>query len=169
MVRDCPLLRSCRCRCDHVRERQTLGRSSESARLVFPEIILNPALARLAKEPPWFPTRSRHDGDFRKFFMRVLWAIPAAQRLDEPDDLTSLLEARFNERQIHQVRKQGIRGDKHMPAGNYNPKRSFGKLDKKLPQTFPIRFGQDRETRKRIPFATVKRRRDTPDASLSPS
>jgi hypothetical protein len=101
--------------------------------------------------------------------MRVLGSIPAAQRLDEPDNLSPLLEAGFEKRQIHQMREQWVCGNKDMAAWQQNPKHPLSKRRKKLPQAFPIFISKDGKARKRVPFAAVERRRYAPDTTISAS
>jgi hypothetical protein len=101
--------------------------------------------------------------------MRVLGSIPAPQRLDEPDNLASLLKAGVNERQIHQMREQWVCGNKDMAAWQQNPKHPLSKRRKKLPQAFPIFISKDGKARKRVPFAAVERWGNTPNTTFSAS
>ncbi|GFP21774.1 hypothetical protein HKBW3S06_01001, partial [Candidatus Hakubella thermalkaliphila] len=73
-------------------------------------------LARFSDEPPWLPTGSRHDRHLIKPLVSVLGAVSATERLNQANDLSSLLEAGLDQRNVNQVRKKGVGRNKHVPA-----------------------------------------------------
>jgi hypothetical protein len=80
--------------------------------------LRNCPLTGLAQENPRFPRRTRHHGYFGELGLGVLGPISSAQRLRQPDDLSSLLVPGINHRLTHGMRQQRIGGDHDMRAGN---------------------------------------------------
>jgi len=166
MRSDPSLLSSRRCGSDHVREGSIAGYPAETARLPFSEVVLNAPFAWFAEDAPRLPTGARHHGHIRELLMRVLGPVAATKGLDKPDDFASFFETGVHERHVNEMRKQRTAGDEQVPAWNQNPESPFGKRCKKRLELSAIRRGEDRKARHGAALATVKRRRDSPDAAL---
>src|SRR6266852_2455240 len=77
--------------------------SSEASRFPLAKVVLNPPLAWLAKQSPRLPTRPGHHSYIRKGLVGILRAIATAKRLHQANDLSTLLETSFNQRQVNQM------------------------------------------------------------------
>jgi hypothetical protein len=97
----------------------------------------------------------------------VLGAIAATQRLDEPDYLATLFEARPHEWAVNEMGYKGIARDHYMRARNQDRKERLGEgLEEKL--QLPAVIGREHgKPREGASLATVVIGCDAPDAALS--
>ena len=63
------------------------------------------------------------------------------------------------------MRQQGIGGDKDMSSGHKHADGPLSEFQEEAAQPLAVFFIQDRETWERAPLATVKGRRNPPDAA----
>lgn len=146
----------------HIAERQVGRYATQSARLPFTQIILNPAFTRLPKQSPRLPGRTWHHCNFREFSMSVFRPIAAPQRLYQADNLTPLFKACFQERAIDQVGKQGIGRNENMCPRNQYSEGTPRKTRKELSKAGEFIVRQNREARQWTTDTSVKCRRDSP-------
>src|ERR1700694_5319793 len=77
--------------------------SSEPPRFPLTQVILNPPLARFAKQSPRLPTRPGHHSYVRKGLVGILRPVATAKRLHQANHLSTLLETSFNQRHVNQM------------------------------------------------------------------
>jgi len=99
----------------------------------------------------------------------VLGPISASKRLHQPDHLTTLLEARFDKRQVGKMRQKGVSGDEDVAARNKHAKRGARELTKEISESQPFILSQDREAGKRAPLASIEGWGNSPYTATSVS
>ncbi len=88
--------------------------------------------------------------------MSVLGAIPTAQGLNKPDDLTALLKASGHQRQIDEMREERIGRDDDVAARDEHAHRMAGELREECAKGRAIRLIEHCEARKRAALAAVE-------------
>src|SRR5580704_370047 len=79
---------------NYVLERFVVGESSQAASAPKSQILGHSTVKGFTENPPRFPTRARHNRNLWEVILRALRLVAATQRLYQPDDLATLLEAR---------------------------------------------------------------------------
>ena len=97
--------------------------------------------------------------------MRILWPVATTKSLDKSDYLTALLQTLLHQRQVHEVGKEWVCRDEHMPARNQDAKRPLGKLGEESPQVRKFFLGQDSESGQRASGTAIKRGRNSPHSA----
>ena len=164
---DRPFQPSRRSALDDVPERRLVRGSPEAARTPLAQVVLHAALDRFAEQSPRLPTRSRHHADVRKFLVRVLRAIAAAQRLDDAHDLAALLEAHADERLVDEVRHHRVGGDEDMRPGHNDSDEECREALEEASYRITFASAQRGEAGQRLPLRAVECRRDAPHAAAA--
>jgi hypothetical protein len=81
---------------------------------------LDPSFTRFPEQPPRLPSGTGHDGHAVEFVVGILRPVTPPKGLHQSYDLATLLKSAFHEREIDEVGKKRIGGDKQVSAGNEN-------------------------------------------------
>src|SRR5260370_26965937 len=108
MGRDFALRPASRRRENQIHERFMTRDTSQTPRPPLSQVILNSAFARFSEEPPWFPTRLRHNCHITEFFVSVLRPVASSKSMDYANDFPSFFESNRQERLINEMRNQWV-------------------------------------------------------------
>jgi hypothetical protein len=144
-----------------------LIKPAQPPRLPSAKVLRDCPLTGLAQENPRFPRRTRHHGYVRELSFSVLGAIPAAQRLRQPDDLSSLLVSGINHRLTHGMRQQRIGGDHDMCAGNKLWSENLTPLTEEGVERSLVGVVENREPGDRASFVAAEARGNSPNATAA--
>src|SRR5438105_3035317 len=98
--------------------------------------------------------------------MGIFRTITTPQGHDQPNDLSSPLEARVGKRACNKIRDEWVRGHGEMRSRHQHRQARAAPREKKFIKAREIAFVENGKARKWRPNVTVKRGRDAPHAAL---
>ena len=162
---DGPLPLSGRGRPDDVAKRRPVRRPAKSPGTPFPQVVLNPAFDRFAKQYPRFPHRPRQHADAFELLVSTLGAVPAAHGHDQPDDLSPSLQPAARQGRGHDMRQQRTGGDHDIRPRHQLRDQQARPDEEELMEVLLLCIGQRGESRQRRPRVTIERWRQSPNSS----
>jgi hypothetical protein len=104
------------------------------------QVVLDPALAGLAKKPPGFPCGTGHNSYLRKLLVGILRSISAPKGLYKANNFSPLLKPSLYEWEVHEVGEQRVGRDEYVSAGNKDTKDPLCEIRKKAAEISKFTF-----------------------------